>query len=77
MKNVNTTQRNQMTNQETSLNQELEFGDVVVYHEMADQTSVRLNLVVEIHAQLNQIDEMLMRKQYLMKEILNELDMND
>ena len=49
----------------------LEFGDVMVYNEMADQTSVKLNLIEQIHAQLNQLEEMNHKRQFLMKEILS------
>ena len=49
----------------------LEFGDVMVYNEMADQTSVKLNLIEQIHTQLNQLEEMNQKRQVLMKEILS------
>lgn len=49
----------------------LEFGDVMVYNEMADQTSVKLNLIEQIHTQLNQLEEMNHKRQFLMKEILS------
>lgn len=49
----------------------LEFGDVMVYNEMADQTSVKLNLIEQIHTQLNQLEEMNQKRQFLMKEILS------
>ena len=49
----------------------LEFGDVMVYKEMADQTSVKLNLIEQIHSQLNQLEEMNQKRQFLMKEILS------
>lgn len=48
----------------------LSFGDVVVYNEMADQTSVKLNLIEQIHAQLGQLEEMNHKRQFLMKEII-------
>lgn len=51
----------------------LQFNEVVVYQEMADQTSIRLNLVEQIHAQMNQLDEMVGRKQFMIKEIFNEI----
>ena len=51
----------------------LEFSDIVVYQEMSDQTSIRLNLIDQIHAQMNQLDEMISRKNFVMKEIYNEI----
>jgi photosystem II stability/assembly factor-like uncharacterized protein len=44
------------------------------YHkdnEMADETSVKLNLIEQIHSQLNQLEEMNQRRQFLMKEVLS------
>ncbi len=74
MKNLNE-QQNQESNLNTELNPsaKLEFGDVVVYHEMADHTEVRLNLIDQLHSQLNQLDEMVQRKNFMMKEIFNDL----
>lgn len=51
----------------------IEFNEVVVYNEMADQTSVRLNVIEQIHAQLNQLDVMIQRREFVMKEIFNLL----
>ncbi len=51
----------------------LQFNEVIVYQEMADQTSIRLNLVEQIHAQIGQLDEMIGRKQFMIKEIFNEI----
>ena len=51
----------------------LEFNDIMIYQEMGDQTSVRLNLIEQIHAQINQLDEMVSRKNFVMKEICNEI----
>ena len=48
----------------------LEFGEILVYNEMADQTSVKLNLIEQIHAQLNQLEEMTKKRQFMMKEVL-------
>jgi hypothetical protein len=56
---------------ETNSINSLEFGDVMVYNEMADQTSVKLNLIEQIHTQLNQLEEMNHKRQFLMKEILS------
>ena len=49
----------------------LQFGDVVVYNEMADQTSVKLNLIQQIQSQLNQLEEMNQKRQFLMKDIIS------
>jgi hypothetical protein len=37
---------------------------------MADQTSVKLNLIEQIRMQLNQLEELNHKRQFLMKEIL-------
>jgi hypothetical protein len=69
MKVVETTKQNQIVENENSSS--LEFSDVVVYNEMADQTSVKLNLIEQIRTQLNQLEEMNHKRQFLMKEILD------
>ncbi len=69
MKIVETTKQNQVTENEASI-PTLEFSDVVVYNEMADQTSVKLNLIEQIRSQLNQLEEMNHKRQFMMKEIL-------
>lgn len=69
MKNLETTKKTQIVEENYSSNS-LEFGDIVVYNEMADQTSIRLNLIEQIHAQLNQLEEMAQKRQFMMKEVL-------
>lgn len=74
MKNLNlTTPINQAEKTENLDSNHLEFNDVMVYQEMADQPAVRLNLVQQIHAQMNQLDEMIGRKQFILKEIFHEI----
>lgn len=74
MKNLNS-QMDQtgLTSQENLNSTHLEFNDVVVYQEMADQPAVRLNLVQQIHAQMDQLDEMIGRKHFVLKEIYAEI----
>lgn len=69
MKNLETTKQTQLNENDRQINS-LEFGDVVVYNEMADHTSVKLNLIEQLHAQLNQIEEMTQKRQFMMKEVL-------
>lgn len=69
MKNLETTKQTQLNENDRQINS-LEFGDVVVYNEMADYTSVKLNLIEQLHAQLNQIEEMTQKRQFMMKEVL-------
>jgi carbonic anhydrase len=57
MKTLETTKKTEVTQEDDSINS-LEFADVVVYNEMADQTSVKMNLIEQIHSQLNQLEEM-------------------
>ena len=71
MKHLESVKRTNVIETEISNGSSLEFADVVVYNEMADQTSVKLNLISEIHSQLNRLDEMSQRRQFLMKEILS------
>ena len=69
MKNLESTKNPQLTEETFNLNK-LEFGDVVVYNEMADNTSIKINLIEQLHAQLNQIDELTQKRQFMMKEVL-------
>ncbi|MGZ3691171.1 MAG: hypothetical protein ACXVAX_06695 [Pseudobdellovibrio sp.] len=69
MKLQDTLKSNQ-TSATESVSVTVEFGDVLVYNEMADQTSVKLNLIEQIHAQLNQLEEMNQKRQFLMREVL-------
>lgn len=72
MKTLETTKQTEVTQKEYSVDS-LEFADVVVYNEMADQTSVKMNLIEQIHAQLNQIEEMTYKRQFMMKEVLQHI----
>lgn len=69
MKNLESTKNPQLTEETFNVNK-LEFGDVVVYNEMADNTSIKINLIEQLHAQLNQIDELTQKRQFMMKEVL-------
>jgi high-affinity Fe2+/Pb2+ permease len=55
----------------------IEFTDVVVYNEMADQTSVRLNLINQVHAQLSQLETKIQRREFVMKEIFHTLRLDE
>lgn len=48
----------------------LVWDDVIVYNEMADQTSLRLNLLEQIKNQMTQLEEMSARRQFLTKELM-------
>jgi hypothetical protein len=72
MKTLETTKKTEVTQEDDSINS-LEFADVVVYNEMADQTSVKMNLIEQIHSQLNQLEEMNHKRQFMMKEILQHV----
>jgi hypothetical protein len=71
LRTVSPTQ-NEVTENSLAVNS-LQFADVVVYNEMADQTSVKLNLIEQIHAQLNQLEEMTSKRQFMMKEVLQHI----
>ncbi len=49
----------------------LVWNDVHVYDEMADQTSTHINLLEQIKKQMNQLEEMSERRQFLTKELMN------
>ena len=54
-----------------SENNSLAWDDVVVYNEMAEQTSLRMNLLEQINKQMSQLEEMSARRQFLTKELMN------
>ena len=72
MKNLEMTKQTQVTTENYSTGS-LEFGDIVVYNEMADQTSVKLNLLEQINAQLNQLEEISQKRQFMMREVLQHI----
>ncbi len=47
------------------------WDDVLIYDEMADQPSVRMNLLQQLKNQMAQLEEMTARRQFLTKEIMN------
>ena len=69
MKILETTTQTENSEIENSASS-LEYADVIVYNEMADQTSVKMNLIEQIHAQLNQLEEMSSKRQFMLKEVL-------
>lgn len=48
----------------------LAWNDIVIYKEMADHTSVSMNLIQHIQNQMSQLQEMTARRQFLTKEIM-------
>lgn len=58
----------QSTNENCGLNSLA--WDVHIYDEMADQPSVRTNLIQQIKKQMSQLEEMSARRQFLTKEIM-------
>lgn len=71
MKQINT-ENTQTQITEKVNHQDLEFNDIVVYNEMAENTEVRINMLAQINNQLNQLQEMSLRRQYLMKEVFQQ-----
>ena len=74
MKTVNETQT-EVTQDATSLNiieqkNSLAWNDIHIYDEMADQTSTHINLLEQIQKQMNQLEEMSARRQFLTKELM-------
>lgn len=70
MKTVTTMTNTQITENTSNETNSLGFEDVVVYNEMADQTSVRMNLLEQIKNQMNQLEEMSARREFVTKEIM-------
>lgn len=68
---TNVKELNQTSDNASLATSSLAYGDVVVYNEMADQTSVKLNLIQQIHTQLNQLEEMNSKRQFMMKDIID------
>lgn len=68
---ANLKELNQTSDNASRATSSLTFGDVVVYNEMADNTSVKLNLIEQIHAQLNQLEEMNQKRQFVMRDIID------
>ncbi len=69
MKSQETVKQGQVNQTELSV-KALEFGDVVVYNEMADQTSLKINLLEQINNQLAQLEEISDKRRFMMKEVL-------
>lgn len=70
--NLSTEELNEKLNSTSgSENSSLAWDDIVVYNEMAEQTSLRMNLLDQIKKQMNQLEEMSARRQFLTKELMN------
>lgn len=55
---------------ETQLDSSLAWNDVHIYKELADHTSIHINLIQHIQNQMSQLQEMTARRQFLTKEIM-------
>ena len=65
----NETQNNELVIQDSKVST-VEFGEVTVYNEMLDQTSVKVNLLERINSQLNQIEELNAKRHFVTQEII-------
>lgn len=72
MKNLEITKQIENSKIETRV-ESTQFADVIVYNEMADQTSVKMNLLEQINIQMNQIEEMTLRRQFVMREVVQQI----
>jgi hypothetical protein len=72
MKNLEIAKQIENAEVETSV-ASTQFADVIVYNEMADQTSVKLNLLEQINMQMNQIEEMTLRRQFVTREVVQQI----
>lgn len=76
MKLVSTSQENeiQIQSDATTVAQQqsdsFAWNDVVIYDEMADQTSIRMNLIQQLQKQMADLTEMTARRNFLTKEIM-------
>lgn len=69
MKTINLANTSVVENASNDTNT-LGFEDVVVYNEMADQTSVKMNLLEQIRGQMNQLEEMSARREFVTRELM-------
>ena len=69
MKTINISNKSvvESTSDETN---SLGFEDITVYNEMADQTSVKMNLLEQIRAQMHQLEEMSARREFVTRELM-------
>lgn len=51
----------------------MDYGDLVVYNEMTEQTTVRLKIAEQINLQLKQLDELTKKRQFMLKEVLQHV----
>jgi hypothetical protein len=51
----------------------MDYGDLVVYNEMTEQTTVRLKIAEQINLQLKQLDELTKKRQFMLKEVLQHI----
>lgn len=72
MKDLETLKQNQISEEVQTIDS-LEFSDIVVYNEMADQTSVKINLLEQVQSQLKQLEELTQKRQFMMKEVLGQI----
>lgn len=72
MKDLETLKQNQISEEVQSI-ESLEFSDIIVYNEMADQTSVKINLLEQVQSQLKQLEELTQKRQFMMKEVLGQI----
>ena len=54
----------------------LNWDDITVYNEMADQTSQKLNLLEHMKKQMSDLQEMSARRQFVTKELMNYFSNN-
>ena len=51
----------------------MDYGYLVVYNEMTEQTTVRLKIAEQINLQLKQLDELTKKRQFMLKEVLQHI----
>ncbi len=73
MKNVNQNSNQTHQEQTPTHSDAIEFNEVVVYHEMADQTAVRINLLEQVNTQLLQLELMIQRRDFVMREVFQSI----
>lgn len=69
--NMQIEQQTEITSEDAATS--LAFADIVAYNEMADQTSVKINLIQQIHQQLDQLDELSSKRQFMLREVIQHI----
>lgn len=68
MKTTNSQNEN-LQNESVGSSRQARFDEVVVYNELADQSVSKIHLLQQINSQLSQLDSMIHRRRFLLKQV--------